>query len=323
MKAIQINEFGGTEQLALTQVEQPVPGKDEVLIKINAAGLNRADILQRMGHYPPPAGVTDIPGLEVSGIIDKSNSPKWQVGEHVCALLAGGGYAEYCVVDAGSCLPIPETIDITSAASLPEAVFTVWNNIFDIGKFKANDTVLIHGGSSGIGTMAIQMVKAMGGTAIITAGSKEKCDACTGLGADLSINYKEDDYVQSVKDFTQGRGVDIILDMIGGEYIARDIKIMAYGARHINIAYMGGRTGEIDIARVMQKRLIFTGSTLRAQPEGEKTRLAEGIKTHIWPLIKSADIKPVIYKTFPLEHAKQAHECMEDGQHIGKILLTL
>ena len=272
MKAIQIKEFGSADMLQIIQTDKPQIGENEVLIKVSAAGLNRADIAQREGRYPPPEGASELPGLEVSGTVEQSNSDKWNVGDRVCALLAGGGYAEYCVVHEGSCLSVPKGIDIVEAAALPEAIFTVWNNIFDIGQFKAGDTVLVHGGSSGIGTMAIQMIKAMGGTAIVTAGNKEKCDACIELGADLAINYKDQDYVEIIKEYTAGKGVNIILDMVGGQYIERDIKVMAYGARHINIAYMGGRTATIDIARIMLKRLIFTGSTLRAQPEEEKAR---------------------------------------------------
>lgn len=321
MKAIHIKEFGGTDMLDYLEAQMPEPRNDEVLIKVSAAGLNRADIAQREGRYPPPPGASAIPGLEVSGIVAKSNSSKWKEGERVCALLAGGGYSEYCVAHEGSCLAIPDHMDIVYAAALPEVIFTVWNNIFDIGKFKPGDSVLVHGGSSGIGTMAIQMVRSMGGKIIITAGSKEKCDACTNLGANLAINYKEQDYLEAVKDYTEGKGVDIILDMVGGEYIERDTKIMAYGARHINIAFMGGRTGKVDIARIMLKRLIFTGSTLRAQSNEEKARLGKDIEKNIWPFVIDQKIKPVIYKTFPMTDASKAHQCLEDGQHIGKILL--
>lgn len=326
MQFIQIKEFGSADQLQLASSDIPSPQDGEVLIKVVASGLNRADILQRKGHYPPPSGASDIPGLEVSGIIEKSNSPLWSKGDRVCALLAGGGYAQYCTVDARLCLPVPGHISTQDAAAFPEALFTVWNNIFDIGQFKQGQTILVHGGSSGIGTAAIQMVKALGGAIYVTAGSAAKCNACIKLGADLAINYKESDFAEEIRRYADSRkidqGVDIILDMVGGDYIAKNLPLLREFGRHISIASPNGRMAEIDIAQMMIKKLTITGSTLRARPLPEKVKLAGALREHIWPLVEDKTIHPVIYKTLPYQDVSAAHELMETGQHIGKILLS-
>ncbi len=312
MKAVEI-ESG---ILRLTDRPVPVPATGEVLIRVYAAGINRPDIIQRLGKYPPPPGITDIPGLEVAGEIVES-------GEKICALLAGGGYAEYAVAPAGQCLPIPENLDMIQAAALPETIFTVWNNLFKRGHLQYGETALIHGGASGIGTTAIQMAKAWGATVITTAGSDEKCGACQELGADLAINYKTQDFVEESRNFTEGKGVDVILDMIGGDYLPRNIDALAEDGRHVSIAFMKGIRAEIDIKTIMQKRLTLTGSTLRPRPVAEKEALAQEIKEHIWPLIESGQIMPVIFKTFSLAQASEAHQALEKGDHIGKLILKI
>lgn len=294
----------------------PVPGPDEVLIKVYAAGVNRPDLLQRMGKYPPPPGVTDIPGLEVAGVVVASNSQKWAAGDQVCALLAGGGYAEYAVAPAGQCLPLPRGIDMTMGAAMPETVFTVWNNVFVRGKLKAGETLLIHGGASGIGTTAIRMAKAFGARVVVTAGSDDKCQACRELGADQAVNYKTRDFLTEVKG-----GVDVVLDMVGGDYVPRNIELLKEGGRHVSIAFIGGTKAEIDIIQIMRKRITLTGSTLRPRPAAEKAALADGILNYVWPLVESGKIRPAIHRTFPLAQAQEAHQALEKGDHIGKIVL--
>ncbi len=294
----------------------PVPGADEVLIRVYAAGVNRPDLLQRMGKYPPPPGVTDIPGLEVAGIVIASNSQKWVAGDQVCALLAGGGYAEYAAAPAGQCLPLPRGIDMVMGAAMPETVFTVWNNVFVRGKLKAGETLLVHGGASGIGTTAIQMAKAFGARVIVTAGSDDKCQACRELGADQAVNYKTRDFLTEIRG-----GVDVVLDMVGGDYVPKNIQLLKEGGRHVSIAFQRGTKAEIDIVQIMQKRLTLTGSTLRPRPVKEKTALADGILNHVWPLAESGKIRPAIHATFPLARAQEAHEALEKGDHIGKIVL--
>lgn len=292
----------------------PVPGPGEVLIRVQAAGVNRPDILQRLGKYPPPPGITDIPGLEVAGVREDT-------GEKICALLAGGGYAEYAVAPEGQCLPVPKALSMIEAAALPEAVFTVWNNLFLRGGLQAGETALIHGGASGIGTTAIQMAKAFGSRVIVTAGSDEKCDACRKLGADLAVNYKTSDFVGEIKKFRDG--ADVVLDMVGGDYISRSIEIMNPDARHVSIAYLNGAKAEINISTIMQKRLTLTGSTLRNRPLEEKAALAREIREKVWPLIEAGKIRPVIFKTFPLAEAAAAHAALERGNHVGKIVLSV
>lgn len=309
MRAIEIRD----NTLHLTERPVPKPGPGEVLIRVAAAGVNRPDILQRRGKYPPPPGVTDIPGLEVAGIREDT-------GEEICALLAGGGYAEYATAPAGQCLPVPKGLSMTEAAALPECVFTVWNNLFLRGGLKAGETALIHGGASGIGTTAIQMAKAFGARVIVTAGSAEKCETCRKLGADLAINYKNSDFVSEIKKF--GGGVDVVLDMVGGDYVSRSIEILNADGRFVSIAYLNGAVAEINIVQVMQKRLTLTGSTLRARPIAEKAALTRDLKEKVWPLIEAGKIRPVIFRTFPLAKAAAAHEALERGDHVGKIVLT-
>lgn len=300
--------------LILTQRPVPVPAPGEVLIRVHAAGVNRPDLLQRLGKYPPPPGVTDIPGLEVAGIREDT-------GAEVCALLAGGGYAEYAVAPEGQCLPVPKGLSMAEAAALPETVFTVWNNLFLRGGLKAGETALIHGGASGIGTTAIQMAKAFGARVIVTAGTEEKCAACRDLGADLAVNYKTSDFVNEIKKFCDG--VDVVLDMVGGNYVSRSIEIMSPDGRHVSIAFLNGAKAEIDIRQVMQKRLTFTGSTLRNRPVAEKAALARDIREKVWPLVEAGKIRPVIFATFPLDQAAAAHEALEKGDHAGKIVLEI
>jgi NADPH2:quinone reductase len=307
---MQAIEIISPDRLSLTQRPVPVAKSGEVLIRVAAAGVNRPDLLQRIGKYPPPPGITDIPGLEVAGEIVGT-------GEKVCALLAGGGYAEYAVAPAGQCLPVPKNLSMVEAAALPETVFTVWNNVFLRGQLKPGESLLIHGGSSGIGTTAIQMAKAMGAKVYVTAGSDEKCAACLTLGADKAINYKTHDFVK------EASGVDVILDMVGGDYLPRNLECLNPDGRHVSIASMNGAKAEIDIRMIMQKRLILTGSTLRPRPVAEKEALAQGIRETIWPLIEAGKIKPLIHATFPLDQAQKAHEMLEAGELAGKIVLTV
>jgi NADPH2:quinone reductase len=312
MQAVEIRDN------ALHTVSRPVPapGADEVLIRVYAAGVNRPDLLQRMGKYPPPPGVTDIPGLEVAGVVVTSNSHKWTAGDQVCALLAGGGYAEYAVAPAGQCLPLPRGIDMVMGAAMPETVFTVWNNVFVRGQLKAGETLLVHGGASGIGTTAIQMAKAFGARVIVTAGSDDKCQACRELGADQAVNYKTRDFLTEIRG-----GVDVVLDMVGGDYVPKNIQLLKEGGRHVSIAFQRGTKAEFDIVQIMQKRLTITGSTLRPRSVAEKTALADGILNYVWPLAESGKIRPAIHATFPLTRAQEAHEALEKGDHIGKIVL--
>jgi len=319
MKAIEIKEFGAADMLHITERPMPEPAEGEVLIKVAAAGVNRPDIVQRLGKYPPPPGVTDIPGLEVAGQITESRSNEWQKGDQVCALLAGGGYAEYARVPAGQCLAVPDSLSMTAAAALPETMFTVWNNLFVRGALKAGQTVLIHGGASGIGTTAIQMAKAMGAHVIVTAGSDKKCAACLKLGADKAINYKTQDFVAECgKD-----AVDVVLDMVGGDYVPRNLEVLKTDGRHVSIAFLNGPKTEISILVIMQKRIIMTGSTLRPRSIDEKTALRDGIKQTIWPHVESGAIKPVIHQSYALEDAAKAHQELEAGNHFGKIVLEL
>jgi putative PIG3 family NAD(P)H quinone oxidoreductase len=325
MAAIEISHPGDPDVLVPTQRPTPQPGPGEVLIEVHAAGVNRPDIVQRQGNYPPPPGASDLPGLEVAGhVVAVGTEVKgWSVGDPVCALLAGGGYAEFAAVPAEQCLPIPTGLGMVEAASLPETLFTCWANLVDGGQLKAGETVLIHGGSSGIGTTGIQLAKALGARVFATAGSAEKCAACLELGADLAINYKEEDFVAAVKAATGKRGVDVVLDMVGGDYVRRDIDALATGGRHVSIATLGGADATIPIFRVMQKRLILTGSTLRPRSPAEKGVIAAALLKEAWPMIAAGKIKPHIHATFPLARAADAHRMLEEGQHIGKIVLTV
>ncbi len=325
MTAIEISQPGGPEVLKPVKRPVPRPATGELLIKVAAAGVNRPDLLQRQGNYPPPSGASDIPGLEVAGHVAALGEgvKGFAVGDAVCALLAGGGYAEYTAVPAVQCLPVPSNLTMTEAAALPETLFTCWTNLIDGGHLEAGQTVLIHGGSSGIGTTGIQLAKALGARVFTTAGSPEKCTACRALGADLAIDYKTDDFVKAVKDATGGKGVDVVLDMVGGDYVRRNIEIMAQGGRHVSIASLGGAEATIPIFRIMQKRLILTGSTLRARSPAEKGAIAQRLRETVWPMIAAGRLKPLIHAIYLLAQASEAHRALEAGDHIGKIVLKV
>lgn len=303
----------------------PVPQAGDVLIKVAAAGINRADILQRQGKYPPPPGCSDIIGLEVSGEVVALGpmTSRWKIGDKICALLSDGGYAEYVAVSERQCLPVPPDLSLIEAAALPEAVTTVWANLFEAAALKPHESVLVHGGTSGIGSTAIQMVKLFGAKIFVTAGSEEKCAACCAIGADLAVNYKTEDFVAVIEKATGGRGIDVVLDIVGGDYVARNLSILAPGGRHVSIATQGGRQASIDIGQVMRKKLMLTGSTLRHRPSAEKARLLAQIEAKIWPNVLSGNLKPLIYNVFPIKNAAAAHKVMESGAHIGKIVLEV
>ncbi len=325
MKAIEIREAGAPEVLQIGRRPIPEPARDEVLIRVAAAGVNRPDVLQRMGGYPPPPGASDIPGLEIAGevVAIGPEAANLTVGREVTALVTGGGYAEYCVASARQCLPIPNGLSLLEAAALPETYFTVWSNIFDRGGLQAGETFLVQGGSSGIGTTAIQMAKASGAKVLATAGSAEKCRVCEELGAARAINHREEDFVAIAKEKTGGKGVNILLDMVGGSYIQRDIAALAPDGRLVFIAFLGGSKAEVNFLPVMLKRLTITGSTLRARSVDFKAAIAEKLLEKIWPLLEKGEMQPLIHKSFPLERAAEAHALMESSTHIGKIMLTL
>lgn len=327
MKAIEISAFGAPEVLRLSDRPMPVAGEGELLIRVAASGVNRPDVLQRTGNYPVPPGASDIPGLEVAGLIESGDEAAmaaagFQVGDRVCALVAGGGYAQYCVAPVAQCLPVPEGLDDVAAASLPETFFTVWSNVFDRARLQAGETLLIQGGTSGIGVTAIQMAKALGARVIATAGSDDKCAACLALGADHAINYKTQDFVRAVADFTEGRGVNVVLDMVAGSYVARELDCLAEDGRLVFIAVQGGVKAEINAGTVLRRRLTITGSTLRPRPVAFKAAIASALREHVWPLLASGRIKPVIYRVFDAGDAAAAHELMESNRHIGKLVLT-
>jgi putative PIG3 family NAD(P)H quinone oxidoreductase len=303
----------------------PAPGAGEVLIKVTAAGVNRPDVLQRLGKYPPPPGASDIPGLEVAGHIAERGAGvvEWQTGDAVCALLSGGGYAEFCVAPQVQCLRPPAGLSLREAAGLPETFFTVWTNVFERGRLQKGETILIHGGSSGIGTTAIQLAHAFGARVLATAGSVEKCAACRQLGAEVAVNYRAADFVVLLKDATAGRGVDVILDMVGGDYVARNLDLLATEGRLVQIAFLKSSKVELDLMQVMRRRLTITGSTLRPRSPEEKGQIARALEQHVWPLIDAGRVKPVIHAQFPLDRAADAHRMMEAGDHIGKIILTV
>ncbi len=325
MQVIAIQEPGGPEVLKAEQRRIAIPYEGEILIKVAAAGVNRPDILQRQGAYPPPKGASDLPGLEVAGTIVKlgRNTSRYKVGDTVCALCPGGGYAQYVAIPEAHALPIPKGLDMIQAAALPETFFTVWTNVFQRGALQSGETLLIHGGSSGIGTTAIQIAKARGAMVIATAGTDEKCEACKTLGADHAINYQSTDYVGAVKDITGGAGANVILDMVGGDYIERNYRAAAIEGRIIQIAFLNGAIAEVDFTRLMIKRLTHTGSTLRPQSVEAKARIAKELETEVWPLIADGTITPRIDKVFKFEEAAEAHAFMESGVHIGKIVLSL
>ena len=325
MKVIEISEYGDADVLKLTDRPIPEPASGEVLIRVAAAGLNRADVMQRNGHYPPPPGASDLLGLEVSGTV-AATAPDvhdLSVGDEVCALLAGGGYAQYCTAPASSCLPIPKSLNLVESAAVPETFFTVWTNIFMRGKLKKGERLLVHGGTSGIGTTAIQLANAFGAKVCATAGSDEKCDACVELGADLAINYREDDFVEKVKTWTNGQGVDVILDIVAGDYLAKNIKSLAVEGRLVIIATQGGLKSEINALPIMMKRLTVTGSTLRPRTVEQKSEIAQELREHAWPLLDNGSIKPVIDSVYPMHQVSDAHRRLDSGTHIGKILLQM
>ncbi|MFT6580380.1 MAG: putative PIG3 family NAD(P)H quinone oxidoreductase [Alphaproteobacteria bacterium] len=325
MTAVEISSPGGPEMLVPTDRPIPSPGADDVLIEVRAAGVNRPDAIQRAGHYPAPPGASDLPGLEVAGAVAAlgENVSGWKIGDDVCALTPGGGYAGYCLAPAGHCLPIPAGFSMVEAASLPETFFTVWHNVFQRGALKSGETFLVHGGSSGIGATAIQLAKAFGAQVITTAGSDEKRQFCDSLGADKSINYRTEDWPALVREFTKKRGVDVILEMVGGRYLQQDINSLAMDGRVVIIGFLGGSKAEIDFTRVMVRRQTITGSTLRPQSDAVKTKIADALLQEVWPLLENGTVKPVIHKVFPLAAAADAHTLMESSQHMGKIMLSL
>lgn len=325
MKAIAIPTPGGPEALVMQDIAVPQPGPGQVLIKVEAAGVNRPDLMQREGTYPPPKGHCTTPGLEVAGTIAAlgPDTGRFKEGEPVMALVNGGGYAEYCIAEEPACLPIPAGLSMIEAAGLPETFFTVWHNVFQRGDLKSGEWFMIHGGTSGIGVAAIQLAKAFGAKVIATAGSDEKCQACRDLGADVAVNYRTEDFVEAAKQATGNAGVDVILDMVGGDYIARNIKSLGDDGRLVNIAYQKGSKAEIDFLRVMLKRLTITGSTLRIRPTEVKGEIAAGLEQHALPKLAEGKVKIVIDGTFPLSEAAKAHARMDEGAHIGKVILTL
>ncbi len=323
MRAIEISTPGGPEVLRMAERPTPVPGSGELLVRVEAAGVNRPDILQRLGQYPPPPGISDLPGLEVAGTVSGVGPgvSRWREGDSVCALVAGGGYAEYCVVPEPQALPLPRGFRPGEAAAIPETFFTVWTNLFDRGKLTEGESVLIHGGSSGIGTTAIQLARAFGATVLATAGSDAKCAACERLGA-RAINYRTADFVQVTCDFTGGKGVDVILDIVGGDYLQKNIECLAMHGRLIQIGLLSGSRAEINLRPLMQKRLTLTGSTLRTRSVAEKGAIARDLEARVWPLLASRQVAPLIDRTLPLGDAAEAHRLLESGEVIGKIVLV-
>ena len=324
---LKLQVYGLPDVLRLGERPVPVAGAGELLIRVAASGVNRPDVLQRKGHYPVPPGASDIPGLEVAGVVQGGDAAAMKqagikVGDRVCALVAGGGYAELCVAPVAQCLPVPHGLSDEEAASLPETFFTVWSNVFDRGRLQKGETLLVQGGTSGIGVTAIQLGKALGATVIVTAGSDEKCAACLALGADHAINYNTEDFVEAVKRITEGTGVDVILDMVAGPYVAREIDCLAEDGRLVIIAVQGGVKSEINAGLVLRRRLTVTGSTLRPRPVAFKAAIAQSLLQRVWPLLEKGTVKPVIYSTFAAADAAAAHAQMEAGQHIGKIVLT-
>ena len=327
MHAVEITSPGAPEVLRLGERPVPQPGAGELLIRVAASGINRPDVLQRLGHYAPPPGISDLPGLEVSGVVESGDAVAMAeagiaVGDRVCALVAGGGYAQWCVAPVQQCLPVPAGFSDVEAASLPETFFTVWSNVFDRGRLQAGETLLVQGGTSGIGVTAIQLAKAFGATVIATAGSDDKCAACLQLGADHAINYKSQDFVVEVQRITQGKGVDVVLDMVAGNYVAREVECLAEDGRIVIIAVQGGVKSDFNAGLVLRRRLTITGSTLRPRPVAFKGAIARALREHVWPLLATGVVRPVIHSTFAAADASQAHVLMESNQHIGKIVLT-
>ena len=325
MRAVEISKPGGPEVLKAGERPLPQPKPNEILVKVAAAGVNRPDVLQRMGLYAVPPDASDLPGLEIAGTVAAvgANVKMWKAGDQVCALVHGGGYAEYCVVPEVQALPVPKGLSLTEAGSLPETFFTVYSNVFDRGGLKAGESFLVQGGSSGIGVTAIQMAAAMGARVFTTAGTDEKCAACVKLGAEKAFNYKTGDWAEELKAATGGKGVNVILDMAGGDFVPKELKSLADEGRLVMIAFLRGMKTEIDLSVIMSKRLQITGSTLRPRTVEFKGQVAKSLRERIWPLIEAGKIKPVVYKTFPLAEASEAHKLMETSQHIGKIVLTV
>ncbi|MBN9411177.1 MAG: NAD(P)H-quinone oxidoreductase [Burkholderiales bacterium] len=326
MQAIEISQPGAPDVLRVVVRPDPTPAEGELLIRVAASGVNRPDVLQRTGNYPVPPGASDIPGLEVAGVIvsgdaDAMRQAGLAVGDRVCALVAGGGYAELCVAPVGQCLPVPAGLSDVEAASLPETFFTVWSNVFDRGRLQKGETLLVQGGTSGIGVTAIQMAKAFGATVIATAGSDDKCRACLELGADHAVNYRTQDFVTEARRITEGRGVDVVLDMVAGDYVAREVDVLAEDGRLVIIAVQGGIKAGFNAGLVLRRRLLITGSTLRPRPVAFKAAIAQALRHNVWPLIEAGSIRPVIHSTFAATEAARAHELMESNQHVGKIVL--
>lgn len=327
MRAVEITSFGGPEVLRLGERPVPQPGVGELLIRVAASGINRPDVLQRMGHYAPPSGTSDLPGLEVAGVVESGDAAAMaeagiRVGDRVCALVAGGGYAQWCVAPVVQCLPVPDGFSDVEAASLPETFFTVWSNVFDRGHLQAGESLLVQGGTSGIGVTAVQLARAFGATVITTAGSDEKCAACLQLGAHEAINYKTQDFVAEANRITQGKGVDVVLDMVAGDYVAREVQCLAEGGRIVIIAVQGGIKSDFNAGLVLRRRLTITGSTLRPRSVAFKGAIARALREHVWPLLVAGRVRPVIHSTFAATEAAKAHALMESNQHIGKIVLT-
>ncbi|GAB3646387.1 NAD(P)H-quinone oxidoreductase [Ramlibacter alkalitolerans] len=328
MKAIEITQYGAPEVLRAGERPDPAPGAGELLIRVTASGVNRPDVLQRTGNYPVPPGASDIPGLEVAGTIVSGDEKAMKdaglkVGDRVCALVSGGGYAQLCVAPVGQCLPVPQGLSDVEAASLPETFFTVWSNVFDRGRLAGGESFMVQGGTSGIGVTAIQMAKAMGASKVLaTAGSDDKCQACVALGADHAINYKTQDFAEEAKKLTDGKGVDVILDMVAGSYVDREVKCVNEDGRIVIIAVQGGTKSEFNAGLVLRRRITITGSTLRPRPVAFKAAIAQSLAKNVWPLIEAGRIKPVIHSTFPAAEAAKAHALMESNQHVGKIVLT-
>lgn len=320
MLAIEIAQPGGPDVLRAVERPTPEPAAGEVLVRVEGAGVNRPDIMQRLGKYPPPPGASDIPGLEVAGTVVSTRGSRWREGDRVCALVAGGGYAEYCVVPEPQCLPVPAGMDATTAAAIPETFFTVWTNLFERGRLRKDERVLVHGGTSGIGTTAIQLARAFGAVVLATAGTDEKCAACERLGA-TAINYRTTDFAAAVRQATAARGVDVILDIVGGDYLPRNLECLALDGRLVQIGLIGGSRSPIDLRIVLQKRLTLTGSTLRARSVDEKGAIARQLEQHVWPLLEAGAVRPIVDRTLPLRQAAEAHRLLEAGEVIGKIVL--
>lgn len=324
MLAIEIERPGGPEVLRAAERPMPDLGDGEVLVRVEAAGVNRPDLMQRLGKYPPPPGASDVLGLEIAGTVtDVRGDARWRPGDRVCALVAGGGYAEYCAVPAPQCLPIPDGMDSVTAAAIPETYFTVWANLFQRGKLQAGERVLVHGGTSGIGSTTIQLAHAFGAVVIATAGTDEKCDACLKLGADHAINYRVRDFVEAVKEITGGEGVDVVLDIIGGDYLPRNLECLRMDGRLLQIGLIGGSKAQIYLPAIMQRRLTLTGSLLRPRSVQEKGAIARELEEKVWPLLARGEARPIVHATFPLRDAAAAHRLLESGEVVGKVVLTL